>query len=388
MKIALVGSSGYAERYFTIMERFLAGGEDRLCAVVDPNAAQSPRYPWFLEQGIPLYPTLAQFYQQDTADLVVICSPIGLHPEHAIAALAHSHVLCEKPLAATPEEGLRIKAAQEESGRFCGVGFQWSYTPAMQALKADILAGRLGRPRSLRTYVSWKRRDAYYTTSGWKGRLRDAQGRWVMDSIAMNAAAHYLHNILFLLGERMESAALPLWVEGSLYRGRPIETFDTAFLRGEFPGGARMVFVASHVGEENQNPKCIYEFERATVTYDEDGDRQVHAQFADGTQKEYGCPSDQEALSQKLLAMLEAIRTGRPPVCGVATALPHLQVCSAITRGIPVGEFPAGLLTREQEPPGVQVQGLCAAMNRCYREGLLPDEQGCGWAAKTTRVLL
>lgn len=388
MKIALVGSSGYAERYLTLMEQYLTDGKDRLCAVIDPNAASAPRYNWFVAQGIPLYDTLEAFYQADSAELVIICSPIGLHAEHAIAALAHSHVLCEKPLAAIPEEGLRIRSAWERSGKLCGVGFQWSYTQTMQQLKADILAGRLGRPLCLKTYVSWKRNDQYYASNGWKGRLRDAQGRWVMDSIAMNAVAHYIHNVLFLLGERMDSAALPEWVEGSVYRGRPIESFDTIFLRGGFANGARMVLAASHVGEQNENPRFVYEFEKAVVTYDEDGDQQVHARFSDGTERNYGCPSNQEALAQKLLTMLEAVRTGGRPLCGVDTALPHLWVCSAVNHAMPVRDFPSALIAREDEPPSVHVQGLCAALHRCYEEELLPDEQGCSWAAPTVRALL
>ena len=56
----------------------------------------------------------------------------------------------------------------------------------------------------MKTMVSWPRDDAYYDPQGWKGKRFCQDGNAVNDSIAMNATAHYLHNMLFILGEAME----------------------------------------------------------------------------------------------------------------------------------------------------------------------------------------
>lgn len=46
------------------------------------------------------YQNIDDLLQNETVDLVAICSPNGLHAEHSIKALnAGFHVLCEKPMA-------------------------------------------------------------------------------------------------------------------------------------------------------------------------------------------------------------------------------------------------------------------------------------------------
>jgi len=57
--------------------------------------------------------------EMDEVDLVDICVPTPVHAEIAVAALeAGKHVLCEKPLARTVEEGRRIVAAAHKARGF------------------------------------------------------------------------------------------------------------------------------------------------------------------------------------------------------------------------------------------------------------------------------
>jgi len=78
-------------------------------------------------------------------------------------------VLCEKPVSATVQEALRMAAAEKQARGFVAIGYQWSFADAIQSLKRQILAGDLGRPRRLRTLVSWPRDAAYYARTGWAG---------------------------------------------------------------------------------------------------------------------------------------------------------------------------------------------------------------------------
>ncbi|MDR2932026.1 MAG: Gfo/Idh/MocA family oxidoreductase, partial [Oscillospiraceae bacterium] len=245
MKIALVGASGYAAYYLSLYEEYINEKEHPICAVIDPFAARSEYADWIRARRIPVYETLDDFYRHDAAALVMIVSPIAFHREQAITAMEHaSAVLCEKPLTATLEDAEAIRAVWHKTKVPFGVGFQWSFSKTMRALKGDIISGRLGKPLCLRTHTSWKRPDAYYDPDGWKGRLKDRAGRWVMDSIAMNATAHFLHNLFFIMGEEMDASMLPEWIEGSVYRARAIESYDTIFLRGSFKNGCRMAYTA------------------------------------------------------------------------------------------------------------------------------------------------
>ena len=408
MKAVLIGASGYGDYfYLDRLEHEIPDGLGKLCAVVDPFIRNAPRRPFLEAHYIPVYDSLESFYEQDRADLVIIASPVPFHKEQVLCALSHGAVvLCEKPLVPVLQEADELEAALKASGgletpcRSSGapewnsrllVGFQWSYAPAILQLKEDILAGRLGRPISLKTCVSWRRPDAYYQGSFWKGRIRDDAGRWVLDSILSNATAHYLHNMLFLSGSSMDTAALPESVEGSLYRAREIETYDTAFLRGQFAGGAQFYIAVSHSAEQEANPRLEYTFENAVVSLDTGTDGILRAQWKDGTCREYGEINSKTGGNEKILAAFAAAQgtdIGRRPTCGIRTIRPHLAVCNAVLDHIPVTEIPESFRMRVQEPQMTQVRGLYEALEQGYRKMLLPDELGCPWAAPSVRFSL
>lgn len=383
MKIVLVGASGYAESYLRAMDE-LVGCWDELCAVVDPFVSASAYYARFIRENIPVYDTLEAFFAEHSADLAIISSPIQFHKEQAVLALSHgAHVLCEKPLAASAGQAMELLAAQRASGKQCGVGFQLSFSPIMRRIKRNILDGAYGKPLILKTTASWPRDDGYYASAGWKGRIRDGSGRLVRDSIATNAAAHYLHNMFFVLGETMDTARMPKWVEGSLYRARPIESFDTCFIRGEFEGGVPFYYGVTHVSDGTVQPMFAYEFEKATIWM---RDSEITAVWNDGRREAFGTPRGDREDAQKLISMREVVAEGRLPECRIETVLPHQRVCDALFERFSVHDFSEELITRVQNPPSVEVKGLLEAGNRCFAEGRLPNEMGFGWAAAPTRV--
>ena len=61
-------------------------------------------------------------------DAVIISTPPSLHEEMVIASLeAGKHVLCEKPLARSPDECRRMVAAAERTGRRLATGFNYRF---------------------------------------------------------------------------------------------------------------------------------------------------------------------------------------------------------------------------------------------------------------------
>lgn len=385
MRIVLVGAAGYGAHYLKVMDEDVrCFGE--LCGVVDPYAQSSPYYQRFLSEGIPVFDTLEDFYARETADLVMIASPIQFHERQCTLALAHgSHVLCEKPLTAKVEQALRIREARDASGKRLGVGFQWSFCASILRLKRNILDGLYGKPVCLKAYISWPRTDDYYAASSWKGRLRDGAGNWVLDSIVTNATAHYLHNIFFVLGGAMSEARMPERVEASLYRARPIETFDTCFLRGAFADGSRFFFGATHAGDGEITPTFHYAFEKADIALAHDmADITVH--WKDGRTESLGRAESLAATAEKIQTMREIVRTGAEPPCGIETALPHLTVCNALFEKVSVHDFPQALIRKTENPPSVAVEGLCEAGRQCYETDAMPDALGFGWAVPPTGI--
>jgi predicted dehydrogenase len=329
---------------------------------------------------------------------VVVSSPIQFHHDHVLLALSHdAHVLCEKPLCATVEQARSLTEAVRRSRKHVAVGYQWSFGDATQALKADIRQGVLGAPRRLKTLVLWPRDERYYARNGWAGRLRDAAGRPVFDSPVNNACAHFLHNMLYVLGDVPSRSTLPLRVRAELYRAKPIENFDTAALRCTTTTGAELLFIVSHATKTSAGPVFEYEFEHATVKYDESAGGEASnslaghfvAHFRDGRVKDYGPPPAADEAG-KLLATLDAIRQGLPPLCGVEAASAHVAVTQAAQLSSPITDIPPGLLVSEGASGArkLWVAGLDTLLQRCFREGLLPSETDATWASPGTDVTL
>jgi UDP-N-acetylglucosamine 3-dehydrogenase len=79
-------------------------------------------------------------------DLVAVVVPTHLHYEVARCALeCGTHVLIEKPITSTIEEGLALIRLAAQRGRHIAVGHVERFNPAVIALKRLIAAGGLGR---------------------------------------------------------------------------------------------------------------------------------------------------------------------------------------------------------------------------------------------------
>jgi predicted dehydrogenase len=392
VKVAMVALGGYGNFYLARLFRDVPIPEwvmpFEFVAGIDPDPRACRYLDTFEATDVPIYPDLETFYDHSTADLMVIAAPIHLHLPFTRTALAHgANVLCEKPVAATIQEARQMAAADAAAEGFVGIGYQWSFAETMQALKADIMAGVLGRPVRFRTKVLWPRPQSYYHRNAWAARKKTANGSWVLDSPVNNATAHYLHNCFYVLGATRETSARPVDVQAELYRANDIENYDTAALRCRTEDDVEILFYTSHPVDQNIGPALIYEFEDAVVTYaagDGAPGRQgtLVARFEDGRVKDYGNPFADDAT--KLWHAINAVRTGAPLACGVEAAMSHtLAVNGAQESVVEIVDFPASLIRRLEadEDVLVYVEGLVDTLERCYDAGVLPAElEGIDWA--------
>jgi predicted dehydrogenase len=252
----------------------------------------------------------------------------------------------------------------------------------VQALKADILAGRLGAPRRLRTRVAWPRDSVYYGRNSWAGRLHDAAGRWVLDSPVNNAVAHYLFNMLYVIGPRVDLSARPLSVAGELYRANAIENYDAACLRVRTEPEAELLFYAAHCVRVSEGPIFVYEFEKAEVRYE--GKGSIVAFFRNGEQRDYGAPDGVPDV--KLAWCLAAARNAGPPVpCGIEAARSHTLVMNGLQEA-GVRPFPVERVSRVPWGPEGRamltcVDGLEEDLRTAFEAGALFSETGRPWAS-------
>ncbi|OYX20478.1 MAG: oxidoreductase [Rhodobacterales bacterium 32-66-9] len=91
----------------------------------------------------------------DRCDLVTVATPNSTHFQITKAFLeAGFHVLCEKPMTMTVEEGEEIVRVAERTGRICAVNYCYSAYPMVRQARAMVRAGEIGRVRLVVTSFS------------------------------------------------------------------------------------------------------------------------------------------------------------------------------------------------------------------------------------------
>ena len=384
VNMALVGAGGFGQFYLRALAEQGAEHNVALVGVVDPTMAESPIADALAAADIPLYTNMDALFSAERVDLTAIAAPIHYHKYYTTVALTHgSHVLCEKPLCATIQEAHELATAQAAAERFVAVGYQWSFSAAIQSLKRDIIAGVLGTPKRFKASVLWPRTAEYYGRNNWAGAMRSVDGRWVLDSPVNNATAHYLHNLFFLLGDTVQSSAYPIEIQAELYHANPIQSCDTAALRCMTRNGVEILYYTSHALTETEGPTFTLEFEEATVTYQTNGGSKsiagpIVACSASGTEKVYGDPfADQR---EKIWQCVEAVREGTSIACDIVAATPHICAVNGMHESMAtIQSFPDELVRRADDL--TWVVGLQEALQQCYAQNVLPAETGLySWA--------
>ena len=191
IRLALVGCGRIANNHFGAIE---SHAEDiEMVDVCDVNAAA-------LAQAVTRtkatgHSNLADLLATTTADLVVLTTPSGLHPEQAIQVAASGrHVMTEKPMATRWHDGVRMVKACDEAGVRLFVVKQNRRNATLQLLKKAVEQDRFGKIYSVAMNVFWTRPQEYYDSAKWRG-------TWEFDGGAfMNQASHYIDLLHWMIG--------------------------------------------------------------------------------------------------------------------------------------------------------------------------------------------
>jgi predicted dehydrogenase len=165
IKFGIVGCGRIAQRH---AEHIQSKGElVAVCDIVKEKADELGK-----KYSARCYYSIDEFLDREKEmEVVSICSPNGLHAEHAIKCLkAGIHVLCEKPMAISVYDcGEMIKAAERTNKRLFAIK-QNRFNPPVEAVKRALDEGRLGKIYSIQLSCFWNRNADYYQNS-WKGTL-------------------------------------------------------------------------------------------------------------------------------------------------------------------------------------------------------------------------
>ena len=223
IKVAVVGCGRIAGKHFEAIAKHAENME--LVAVCDDNLEVLEAHARRLQ--VRPYGNYEKMLADSDCDMVVLCTPSGLHARQAIAgARHHKHVMSEKPMATRWQDGLQMVQACDDAQVRLFIVKQNRRNATIQLLKRALDEKRFGRIHMVQVNVFWARPQAYYDSAKWRG-------TWEMDGGAfMNQASHYIDLLDWLIGPVADVQAMT----GTL--GRNIEVEDSGVLNVRWRNGA------------------------------------------------------------------------------------------------------------------------------------------------------
>ena len=390
LRFGLAGLGGYAGH---VCDRILgnaqaADGTAQLVAVSDPEFERFPRRVGQLRaRGVEVVRDFADLLARPI-DAVWLPLPIDLHLPFTEAALsAGKAVICEKPAAGCVDDVDKMIAARDRAGLPVAIGFQDLYQPEVARLKRRLVDGEFGRPRSARLIGCWPRSEHYFTRNDWAGRCR-RDGRWVMDSPASNALAHFLHLTLFLLGgDGMSESAQPTSVDAELYRANRIENYDTCSLRFMVTPAVPVLVAFTHACATPIDPVVTIETERAQITYVSGRRIEIHRA---GSEVET-LPLCNNPHKHMLASFRDWVRQGPDGKLNstLEMARAHVVAVNAASEAAPVVDVPAQYIKSIPAPDGTKmhvIDDIVEAMRVCVSGECSLEQTGLApWARPPVR---
>lgn len=221
IKVALVGCGRISSKHIEAIKNTDGLSLVACCDTVEEKAAKVAA-----ENNCIAYTDLDTMLDETNAELVSICTPSGLHPQHVVKVASHrKHALSEKPF------GCSIKAC-EEAIKACDdnevhlfVVKQNRLNPSIQLLRKAFEERRFGKLYMILANVLWTRPQSYYDEASWRG-------TWELDGGCLsNQASHYVDLVQWFGGsiEDVRSVAST--------QARNIQAEDTISVSIRFTGG-------------------------------------------------------------------------------------------------------------------------------------------------------
>jgi predicted dehydrogenase len=244
LKVGVIGVGGIARVH---MPGWAASEHAEVIAGCDIDETILQK--WGQEHGVVRLTTKAEeMFSDPDIDIIDIITPNMYHAPLAIAAMeAGKHVICEKPLAPTPDDIRKMIEARDRTGKMLMTAQHFRFKGNSRALKAEIDAGALGDVYHARSWML--RRAGLPVRPGFVLRQHSGGGATI------DIGVHILDLTLWMMGNprpvavsgvaRTELARLPgafsRW--GVIPPEMDVEEMAIAYVR--FENGATMVLEIS-----------------------------------------------------------------------------------------------------------------------------------------------
>ena len=222
MNLAIIGFGRIAQKHFSAIRELQ--DSINLEAIVDLN----PEVENFCKtESIDYFTNIDEMLANKNIDIGSICSPTGSH-SNLTEKLANNkiHVLTEKPLATTYEDGRSMVESCKRNDVKLFTVKQFRNNPILRVIKTAIDEGSFGKIFMVNTNVYWTRPQAYYDSDPWRGTIEHDGGA------IMNQASHFVDVLSWLMGDLEYTDCIAATL------GRDIEVEDTAVANLKWKNGA------------------------------------------------------------------------------------------------------------------------------------------------------
>lgn len=189
IKFAVIGVGHIGQRHGSIIQENEDTELVATCDIKNERAKTFPHLPFFTSEE-------EMLNSLKDVDVVSVCSPNGLHAEHALKALEKGkHVLIEKPMALTKSDCERVifKSLQVQKQVFCVM--QNRYSPPSVWVKKLTEENILGEIYMVHMDCFWNRDERYYSGHDWKGQM-DLDG-----GVLFTQFSHFVDMMYWLFGD-------------------------------------------------------------------------------------------------------------------------------------------------------------------------------------------
>ena len=278
LKVGLVGVGGISR---THMPGWAASEEAEVVAGSDISGEALEQW-GALHNVTRLTTNAAELFSDPDIDIIDLCVPNMYHAPLAIAALeAGKHVICEKPLAPTPEQIKQMIAARDKAGKQLMTAQHFRFAGVSKAMKAEIDTGSLGDVYHARGWML--RRNGLIPTATFIEKKHSGGGPCI------DIGVHILDLTLWFMGNPRPVAvsgvadarlahhpgAFATWRDGPIPSSFDVEDYAVAFVR--FETGATLVLEVSWLLHHDIRGEDM----QAWIYGDEGGCHWPSAQFLD-----------------------------------------------------------------------------------------------------------
>ena len=293
--------------------------------------------------GGKVYQTVDEMLADESIDLVSVCVANAYHAEITIKALeAGKNVLCEKPMAVTYEQCLKMVETANKCGKRLFIGHNQRLTPAHRKAKELIASGSMGKVLTFATSFCHAGPESWGIDKG--------KGTWFFrkDAAAFGSMAdlgiHKIDLVRYLIGDEIKSIYSEMCVLDKTYEdGSPIQVDDNSVEVIHFRNGAFGTVTTSWTQYGGENNQTQINCKNGVMKLYMDPKYSLTVTHPDGKVDEYDLDriqtntDEQQATSGVIDEVVESIMTGRKSILDADSIIGSMKAVFACMKSTETG---------------------------------------------------